>query len=39
MANLLLLAHGDEVLGHVAHVHHARRVLVDVVLLLLADKF
>ena len=28
---LLLLAHWDKVLGHVAHVHHAGRVLEHVV--------
>merc|ERR550539_1077955 len=35
--SLLLLAHGHEVLGHVAHVHHAGGVLVHVVLLFLAE--
>merc|ERR1719210_2405328 len=34
---LLLLAHGDKVLGHVAHVHHAGGVLEHVVLLLLGE--
>merc|ERR1711884_355005 len=32
--SLLLLAHGDKVLGHVAHVHHAGGVPVHIVLLL-----
>merc|ERR1719330_1561767 len=35
--SLLLFAHGDKVLGHVAHVHHAGSVLVHVVLLLLSE--
>ena len=35
MANLLLLAHGDKVLGHVAHVHHAGCVLEHFVLLVM----
>merc|ERR1712045_343494 len=35
--SLLLLAHGDKVLGHVAHVHHAGGVLEHVVLLLLGE--
>merc|ERR1719330_1553354 len=34
---LLLFAHGDKVLGHVAHVHHAGSVLVHVELLLLSE--
>merc|ERR1719210_3264236 len=34
---LLLLTHGDKVLGHVAHVHHAGGVLEHVVLLLLGE--
>merc|ERR1712073_87014 len=34
---LLLLAHGDKVLGHVAHVHHAGGVPVHIVLLLLGE--
>merc|ERR1719412_759281 len=34
---LLLLAHGHEVLGHVAHVHHAGGVLVHIVLLILGE--
>merc|ERR1719210_1913819 len=33
--SLLLLAHWDKVLGHVAHVHHAGSVPVHIVLLLL----
>merc|ERR1712073_240449 len=32
--SLLLLAHGDKVLGHVAHVHQAGGVLVHIVLLI-----
>ena len=32
---LLLLANGDKVLGHVAHVHHAGSVLKNIVLLFL----
>merc|ERR1712073_284192 len=35
--SLLLLTHGDKVLGHVAHVHHAGGVPVHIVLLLLAE--
>merc|ERR1719412_3519806 len=34
---LLLLAHGDKVLGHITHVHHAGGVLEHVVLLLLGE--
>merc|ERR1719412_306673 len=34
---LLFLAHGDKVLGHVAHVHHAGGVLVHIVLLILGE--
>merc|ERR1719150_1182028 len=34
---LLLLANGDKVLGHVAHVHHAGGVPVHIVLLLLGE--
>merc|ERR1719412_3551849 len=35
--SLLLLAHWDKVLGHVAHVHHAGSVPVHIVLLLLRE--
>ena len=34
---LLLFAHRDKVLCHVSHVHHAGRVLEDIVLFLLDD--
>merc|ERR1719186_1944881 len=35
--SLLFFAHGNKVLGHVAHVHHAGSVLVHIVFLLLGE--